>query len=111
MLGECTDGCQNVAQTISAVGHREVGTITKSLADSPSYPNTPGSSADPIVGQFAVTYHDEAAALGIDLDDLYSAMLADGENTPPNWDIEGRQADAYMCAYLSRHPVLSSFDF
>ncbi|KAI0771821.1 glycoside hydrolase family 92 protein [Irpex lacteus] len=55
-----------------------------------------GSSADPIVGHFAVTYHDEAEALGIDLDDLYSAMLADGNNTPPNWDIEGRQADVYI---------------
>ena len=56
-----------------------------------------GSSADPIVGQFAVAYHDEAASLGIDLNDLYSAMLADGLNTPLDWDIEGRQADAYMC--------------
>ncbi|KAI0687903.1 glycoside hydrolase family 92 protein [Cytidiella melzeri] len=55
-----------------------------------------GSSADPIVGQFAVAYHEQAAALGIDLDDLYSAMLADGNLTPPNWDIEGRQADAYI---------------
>ncbi|KAI0771834.1 family 92 glycosyl hydrolase [Irpex lacteus] len=55
-----------------------------------------GSSADPIVGHFAVTYHDEAEALGIDLNDLYSAMLADGNNTPPNWDIEGRQADVYI---------------
>ena len=55
-----------------------------------------GSSADPIVGHFAVTYHDEAEALGIDLNDLYSALLADGNNTPPNCDIEGRQADAYM---------------
>ena len=43
-----------------------------------------------------MTYHDEAEALGIDLNDLYSALLADGNDTPPNWDIEGRQADAYM---------------
>ncbi|KAI0085083.1 glycoside hydrolase family 92 protein [Irpex rosettiformis] len=55
-----------------------------------------GSSADPIVGHFAITYHDEAEALGIDLNDLYSALLADGNDTPPNWDIEGRQADAYI---------------
>lgn len=62
----------------------------------PYDPIVTGSSADPIVGHFAVTYHDEAEALGIDLNDLYSALLADGNNTPPNWDIEGRQADAYM---------------
>lgn len=42
-----------------------------------------------------MTYHEEAAALGIDLNDLYSALLADAQNTPANWDIEGRQADAY----------------
>ena len=60
-----------------------------------------GSSGDVIVGHFAMTYHDEAAALGISLDDLYSALLADGNLTPPNWDIEGREADAYelsLCA-------------
>ncbi|THH00763.1 hypothetical protein EW026_g1813 [Hermanssonia centrifuga] len=54
-----------------------------------------GSSGDVIVGHFAMTYHDEAAQLGIDLEELYSAMLADANNTPPNWDIEGREADAY----------------
>jgi hypothetical protein len=31
------------------------------------------------VGHFAVSYHNEAAALGIDLEELYSAMKADGE--------------------------------
>jgi hypothetical protein len=67
----------------------------------------PGSSADPIVGHFAVTYHDEAAALGIDLDDLYSALLADGNLTPPNWDIEGRQADAYMLVPFTRAARIS----
>lgn len=49
-----------------------------------------------------MTYHDEAAALGIDLNDLFNAMLADGENTPPDWDIEGRQADAYKCVLPTR---------
>jgi len=38
-----------------------------------------GSSADNIVGQFAVSYHNEATALGIDLEELYAAMKADGE--------------------------------
>lgn len=55
-----------------------------------------GSSADPIVGHFSMTYHDEAEALGMDLNYLYTAMLVDGNNTPPNWDIEGHQADVYM---------------
>ena len=38
-----------------------------------------------------MTSHDQAAALGIDLNDLFSAMLADDENTPPNWETEGRE--------------------
>jgi hypothetical protein len=38
-----------------------------------------GSSADNIVGHFAVTYHNEASNLGIDLNELYAAMKADGE--------------------------------
>jgi hypothetical protein len=60
-----------------------------------------GSSGDVIVGHFAMTYHDEAAALGIDLNDLYSAQLADAQNTPPNWDIEGREAGVYKCVGLT----------
>lgn len=47
-----------------------------------------------------MTYHGQAAALGIDLNDLFSAMLADGENTPANWDIEGREAGVYKCVSL-----------
>ncbi len=48
-----------------------------------------------------MTYHDEAAQLGIDLEELYSAMLADANNTPPNWDIEGREADAYKYVLIT----------
>lgn len=54
-----------------------------------------GSSGDVIVGHFAINYHDEATALGIDLDDLYSAMLADGELNPMEWDIMGREINLY----------------
>ena len=54
-----------------------------------------GSSADNIVGHFAVSYHNEAAALGIDLEELYSAMVADAELNPPEWNTLGRQVDVY----------------
>lgn len=60
------------------------------------------------MGHFAMTYHDQAAALGIDLNDLFSAMLADGENTPPNWDIEGREAGAYKWVVLSTLVAIDS---
>ncbi len=54
-----------------------------------------GSSADNIVSHFAVNYHNEAARLGIDLNELYSALLADGELNPPEWNTQGRQVNVY----------------
>ncbi|KAI0298528.1 glycoside hydrolase family 92 protein [Russula brevipes] len=54
-----------------------------------------GSSADVIVGHFAIHYHNEATMLRINLEELYAAQLRDAEVTPPEWDIEGRQAAVY----------------
>jgi len=54
-----------------------------------------GSSADVIVGHFAINYHNEAAALGINLEELYAAQIADAEVNPPEWNIQGRQANVY----------------
>ncbi|KAJ6629531.1 glycoside hydrolase family 92 protein [Mycena sp. CBHHK59/15] len=54
-----------------------------------------GSSGDVIVGHFATHYHNEAAALGIDLEELYSAAWTDAEVNPPEWNIQGRQSNVY----------------
>jgi putative alpha-1,2-mannosidase len=54
-----------------------------------------GSSGDNIVSHFAVTYHNEAAQLGIDLQEAYSALLTDGDLNPPEWNIMGRQVNVY----------------
>lgn len=54
-----------------------------------------GSSADIIAAHFAVTYHNEAAKLGIDLNEMYSAMLANGDINPPEWNTLGRQVNVY----------------
>ena len=67
-----------------------------------SQTNCKGSSGDVIVGHFAVSYHDEAAKLGIDLNELYAAQLADGDINPPEWDVQGRQVNVYKYAYLPR---------
>lgn len=37
----------------------------------------------------------ETNALGIDIAELYAAQLADAELNPPEWNIQGRQSDAY----------------
>lgn len=54
-----------------------------------------GSSADVIIGHFAMTYHEEAEKLGINLEQLYAAMIADAEINPPEWNIQGRQVNVY----------------
>ena len=55
-----------------------------------------GSDGDNIVSHFAVIYHNEAAELGVNLDDLYSALVTDAEVNPPEWNIHGRQVNVYI---------------
>ncbi|KAF7297899.1 Glycoside hydrolase family 92 protein [Mycena chlorophos] len=54
-----------------------------------------GSSGDVIVSHFATHYHNEAAELGINLQELYQAAWTDGQVNPPEWDVEGRQSNLY----------------
>ncbi|CDO77723.1 Glycoside Hydrolase Family 92 protein [Trametes cinnabarina] len=43
----------------------------------------------------APRFHEHAAALGVPVDALYQALLADAESQPPNWDLQGRQANVW----------------
>jgi hypothetical protein len=61
-----------------------------------------GSSGDVIVGHFAINYHNEAKALGVDLAELYAAQLADAELNPPEWNIQGRQSNVYKSGFFHR---------
>ncbi|THH06986.1 hypothetical protein EW145_g3696 [Phellinidium pouzarii] len=54
-----------------------------------------GSNGDPILGEFFVKFHEQAEALNISAADLYNALLADAEDQPPNWDLQGRQANIW----------------
>ncbi|KII83240.1 glycoside hydrolase family 92 protein [Plicaturopsis crispa FD-325 SS-3] len=54
-----------------------------------------GSNGDPILAEFAVKFAPQAATLNVSLDALYTALLADAELTPPNWDLQGRQAGVW----------------
>ncbi|THH13167.1 hypothetical protein EW146_g7023 [Bondarzewia mesenterica] len=76
-------------------GYRKNGWMPECRANNLPGWTQGGSSGDVIVGHFAVTYHNEAAALGIDLNELYAAQVADGEVNPPEWNIEGRQVNVY----------------
>ncbi|KAL5497692.1 hypothetical protein ACEPAH_2623 [Sanghuangporus vaninii] len=54
-----------------------------------------GSNGDPILGEFFVKFHNFSESLNVSATDLYAALLADAEEQPPNWDLQGRQANAW----------------
>lgn len=53
------------------------------------------------MSHFAIAYHNEAAQLGVDIKELYSALKTDAELNPPEWNIHGRQVNVYKCALMS----------
>ena len=55
------------------------------------------------MSHFAVNYHNEATRLGINLNELYSALLADGELNPPEWNTAGRQINVYKFVVSPLH--------
>ncbi|KAF9227212.1 glycoside hydrolase family 92 protein [Gyrodon lividus] len=76
-------------------GWRKLGWMPECRANNVPGWTQGGSSGDNIVAQFAVNYHNEAEALGIDLNELYAAMVTDGEVNPPEWNTMGRQVNVY----------------
>ncbi|KAF8199830.1 glycoside hydrolase family 92 protein [Mycena galopus ATCC 62051] len=76
-------------------GWRKLGWMPECRANNLPGWTQGGSSGDVIVGHFATHYHNEAAALGIDLQELYSAAWTDSNVNPPEWNIEGRQSNVY----------------
>ncbi|KAJ8088712.1 hypothetical protein PM082_013955 [Marasmius tenuissimus] len=54
-----------------------------------------GSHGDPILAEFYVKYQNHTTQLDVSPSDLYTALLADAETTPPNWNVQGRQADVW----------------
>jgi hypothetical protein len=48
-----------------------------------------GSNGVPILADFAVKYHNEAQALGVDVNELYTALVSDGQVNPPEWNTQG----------------------
>ncbi|KAG1821259.1 glycoside hydrolase family 92 protein [Suillus variegatus] len=76
-------------------GWRKVGWMPECRANNLPGWTQGGSSGDSIVAQFAVNYHSEAQALGVNLDDLYAALVADGQVNPPEWNTMGRQVNVY----------------
>ncbi|KAF7969869.1 hypothetical protein HWV62_25649 [Athelia sp. TMB] len=77
-------------------GYRKNGWMPECRANNLPGWTQGGSSADNIVSHFAMAYHNEAEALGVDLNELYVALKADGEDNPFEWNTEGRQVNVYQ---------------
>ncbi|KAH7921950.1 glycoside hydrolase family 92 protein [Leucogyrophana mollusca] len=61
-----------------------------------SYSQRPrGEGGDPILAEFFVKFHEHAAALNVSADALYTALLADAEVQPDDWNLQGRQVDTW----------------
>ncbi|KAI9068178.1 glycoside hydrolase family 92 protein [Trametes sanguinea] len=54
-----------------------------------------GSDGDPILGEFFVKFAEQAASLDVSADALYQALLADAEDQPPDWNLQGRQVNVW----------------
>ncbi|TDL23291.1 glycoside hydrolase family 92 protein [Rickenella mellea] len=54
-----------------------------------------GSNGDPIVAEFYIKFRSYVEKLGIDPEELYTALLQDAEVESPNWDFAGRQAEIW----------------
>ncbi|KAI9437962.1 glycoside hydrolase family 92 protein [Lactarius indigo] len=54
-----------------------------------------GSNGDPIVAEFFVKFQQQAASLNVSAEALYASLVADAEDPPPNFDLQGRQVDAW----------------
>lgn len=92
-------------RTTFLAGRKEVGRSSVALQRLLIQNGSVGSSGDVIVGHFAINYHNEANALGINIAELYAAQLADAELNPPEWNIQGRQSDVYKLGFFRRTHV------
>ncbi|KAL5528186.1 hypothetical protein ACEPAF_7322 [Sanghuangporus sanghuang] len=54
-----------------------------------------GSDGDNVVSHFAVLYHNEAARIGVEVNELYSALKTDAEINPSEWNTQVRQVHVY----------------
>ena len=50
----------------------------------------------PILADFAVKYHSEAQAMGVDVNELYTALVSDGQVNPPEWNTQGAYTGSYI---------------
>ncbi|TDL19308.1 hypothetical protein BD410DRAFT_805898 [Rickenella mellea] len=53
--------------------------------------------------EFFVKFNEHATALNVSATDLYNSLLIDAEVQPPNWDLQGRQANVWKSLGTERY--------
>lgn len=53
-------------------------------------------------------FHEHVDSLNVSATDLYNALLADAELQPPNWDLQGRQANIWKLLGTNHHDAIST---
>ncbi|MBW0482570.1 hypothetical protein O181_022285 [Austropuccinia psidii MF-1] len=84
-------------------GWRQEGFLPECRANNIAGFTQGGSSGTNILADFALKYGDVSAKLGVNLGDMYQALVNDAETTPQQWDFGGRQISVYKkYGYLAR---------
>lgn len=47
------------------------------------------------IDQRGTRFQNQTTSLNVSTESLYTALIADAENLPPNFDLQGRQVDAW----------------
>ncbi|KAF9527225.1 glycosyl hydrolase family 92-domain-containing protein [Crepidotus variabilis] len=76
-------------------GWRNTGYIPECRSNTKAGYVQGGSNGMPILGDFISKYAKHAGDLKVSTDDLYQALVATAENTPPDWYRVGRQNTAW----------------
>ncbi|KAG6836178.1 hypothetical protein H0H93_010583, partial [Arthromyces matolae] len=84
----CLSACVPV-KVLRQMGIQSLGNFSSS-----KYPRIFEESV-PKFNNVPLRFQEQAAALEVDEDDLYNALLADAEIQPANWNLQGRQVDAW----------------
>ncbi|KAG0151539.1 hypothetical protein CROQUDRAFT_719745 [Cronartium quercuum f. sp. fusiforme G11] len=90
-------------------GWRKNGVIPECRANNLPGWTQGGSDGVNILADFAVKYSRQAASLGVNLEEMYTALVSDAEVTPATWDVGGRQIGVYKQYGFVPYAVLDPF--
>ncbi|KAH9821224.1 glycoside hydrolase family 92 protein [Melampsora americana] len=90
-------------------GWRKNGVIPECRANNLPGWTQGGSDGTNILADFALKYSRQAASLGVDLQEMYTALVSDAEQTPATWDVGGRQIGVYKQYQYIPYAVLDAF--